>query len=141
MAETTRPFDFTAVTVTWGADSITGGLESIKVARAEDSWTTHVSADGTVTRVKSNNRMGSVTLVYGQNSPALDTLSAVYQLDEATGGGARKIEVKDGNGRSIASGPQAWIKKPADAEYGKEASTREWVFDVDQLSHTVGGLT
>ena len=138
----TKAFDFSNVIVTFGADTLNGGLESIKVARAEDSWSTHVSADGTVTRVRNNNRMGRISLVYGQNSPALDTLSAINQLDEASGtGGARTITVKDGNGRSIATAPQAWIVKPPDAEYQKEATTREWSFDCDQLTHTLGGLT
>ena len=98
----TRPFDFANVTVTWGANSLTGGLVSIKVARAEDAWSYHVAADGTVTKVRNNNRMGSITLVYGQNAPALDVLSQQAQLDEATGTGSHPIEVTDTNGRSIA---------------------------------------
>ena len=136
----TKAFDFAAVTLTWGSLSLTGGLESIKVSRAEDAWTTHVASDGTVTRVKNNNRMGNITIVFGQNAPNLDVLSQQAQLDEATGTAANPIEVQDGSGRSIAKAPAAWIKKLADVEYGKEATTREWSFDCDQLTHFVGGL-
>lgn len=136
----TRTFDFTLVEVTWGTLTLIGGLESIKVARAEDSFTTHVAADGTVTRVATNNKMGNVTLVYSQNATALDALSQQSELDEATGGGMAPIEVKDGSGRSLAKAPNAWIKKPSDVEYGKEATTREWSFDCDQLTTFVGGL-
>lgn len=137
----TRTFDFANVTVTWGDFSLTGGLESIKVSRAEDAFTYHVAADGTVTRVRNNNRMGSVELVYGQNAPALDVLSAQAQLDEASGTAVRPITVKDGSGRSIATAPGAWIKKTSDAEYQKEGTTRTFTLDCDQLTHTLGGLT
>ena len=106
-----------------------------------DPQCTHVSADGTVTRVRNNNRMGKIVLTYGQNATALDTLSAINHLDEASGTGARMITVEDGNGRSIATAPQSWLAKPPDAEYQKEATTREWSFDCDHLTHKLGGLT
>lgn len=138
----TRAFDFTNVSVTWGTLSgLAGGLESIKVSRAEDAWSYHVSADGTVTRVRNNNRVGRIELVYGLNAPALDLLSAQAQLDEAAGTAAAPIEVRDGNGRSVASAPSAWIVKLPDAEYQKEATTRTYVFDCDKLTHFVGGLS
>lgn len=137
----TKGFDFNGVTVTWGGFSLGGGLDSIKVSRAEDAWTYHISADGTVTRAKNNNRMGEITLVYGQNAPNLDVLSQQAQLDEASGTAIFAIEVADGSGRSIAKAPGAWIKKITDAEYQKESTTREWTFTCDQLTHFVGGLT
>jgi hypothetical protein len=137
----TKSFDFTGVSVTWGSFSLNGGLESIKVSRAEDAWTYHVSADGTVTRAKNLNHMGGIVLVYGQNATSLDVLSQQAQLDEATGTAIFAIEVQDGSGRSIAKAPGAWIKKIPDAEYQKESTTREVAFDCDQLTHFVGGLT
>ena len=136
----TADFDFAGVVVTFGPYTLLGGLDSIKVSRVEDNWTYHVSSDGTVTRVKNNNRMGQVVLTYGQNAPALDVLSSLAQADEKTGSGKYPIQVRDAGGRSIATATLAWIKKPADAEYGKESTTREWTFDCDQLTHFVGGL-
>lgn len=136
----TLPFDFTNVQVSWGSTSLSGGLESIKVSRAEDTWATHIAADGTVTRTKNNNSMGEVVLTFSQNSPMHDFLSQQAQLDEATGTGIAPISVKDGNGRSLAKAPAAWIKKPADAEYQKEHTDREWAFTCDHLTHFVGGL-
>lgn len=136
----TRPYDFTAVSVTWGTNSLTGGLVSIKVARAEDAWTYHIAADGTVTRVRNNNRMGGIELTYGPNAPALDILSAQAQLDEAAGTAMYSIEVKDGNGRTVASAPGAWIRKLPDSEFAKEATERTIAFDCDKLTYFVGGL-
>jgi hypothetical protein len=136
----TQSFDFSSLNITWGTLSLNGGLVSVKVSRAEDAWSYHIAADGTVTRVKNNNKMGSVVLTYTQNSPILDVLSQQSQLDEATGRNIQPIEVQDGSGRSVAKAPGAWIKKPADSEYQKEGTTREWTFDCDQLSHFVGGL-
>lgn len=140
MALPTADFDFAGVTAVWGDNSLNGALVSIKVSRAEDMWTYHIASDGTVTRVKNNNRMGLIVLVYTQNSPTLDFISQQAQLDEATGGGAHQIEIKDGSGRSIARAPKAWVKKIPDAEYQKEGTTREVSFDCDQLTHFVGGL-
>ncbi len=125
----TKTFDFALMTVTWGAD-LYGGLESIKWARAGDAWSTHVAAD----------RTGAVTLTYSQNATALDYLSQQEQLDEATGGGVHPLEVKDGSGRSICTAPNAWVKKPADGEFQKDGTTREFVLECDQLTVFVGGL-
>lgn len=141
MALPTLTFDFANVSVTWGSFALSAGLDSIKVSRAEDAWTYHVAADGTVTRARNNNRMGAVVLVYAQNAPILDVLSQQAQLDEATGTALYPIEVQDGSGRSIAKAPKAWIKKLPDAEYQKETTTREVAFDCDQLTHFIGGLT
>lgn len=136
----TRTFDFTNVIVTWGPFTLNGGMENIKVARAEDAFTTHVGADGTVTRALNSNRLGTVEITYGQNSPVHDVLSAQAQLDEKAGTAIYPMEIVDANGRSIAKAPGAWIKKRADAEYQKEATTRMWTFECDQLEHFVGGL-
>ncbi len=137
----TKSFDFAGVTATWGSFSLSGGLVSIKVSRAEDAWSYYVAADGTVSRAKNNNRMGGIVLTYSDNAPILDVLSQQAQLDEATGTAIYAIEVKDGSGRSIAKAPAAWIKKLPDVEYQKENTTREVALDCDQLTHFVGGLT
>lgn len=136
----TRPYDFTAVSVTWGENSLNGGLVSIKISRSEDAWTYHVASDGTVTRVANNNRMGGIELTYGPNAPQLDVISQQAQLDEATGTAVKPIEVKDGNGRTVASAPSAWIRKLPDSEFGKEATERTVAFDCDKLTYFVGGL-
>lgn len=136
----TKTADFNAVIVTWGPFTLNGGLESIKMARAEDAFTAHVATDGTVTRVVNNNRMGGVTLVYSQNATALDVLSGQAQLDEASGTAIYPIEVQDGRGRTLGKAPGAWIKKISDVSYEKEETPREWTFDCDQLSLFVGGL-
>ncbi len=136
----TRSFDFANVQATWGSFSLNGGLQSIKISRAEDAWTYVIASDGTVTRIKNNNRMGELVFVYTQNAPILDVLSQQAQLDEATGTALYPLEVSDGNGRSIAKAPNAWIKKLPDVEYQKEGTPREVAFSCDQLTHFVGGL-
>lgn len=138
----TKSYDWTNITLVWGSlTGLLGGAESAKVMRAEDGWTEHVATDGTVTRVRNNNRLGGLEVVFGLNAPAMDLLSQQAQLDESAGTAAYPFELRDSGGRTVASGPLAWIKKFPDVEYGKEASTRTFVFTIDKISIFVGGLS
>jgi len=136
----TKPFDFTRLLITWGSFSLNIGLESVKFSRAEDAWSIHVSTDGTVTRVKNNNRSGMVELTYGLNSSVHDVLSAQAELDEASGTAIYPLEVKDGNGTTVATAPNAWIKKVPDGDWQKEVQPRMWPFECDALRVFIGGL-
>ncbi len=110
----------------------------ITVEREEDSYTKIVGSDGQVTRSKNANRSGSVTLTLKASSASNDVISALSIKDEIDGSGVFVVMVKDNSGRSIYSG-KGWIRKPANAEYAKEVSDREWVFDIANLLMFLGG--
>ena len=83
---------------------------------------------------------GKVTVILLQSSPSNDYLSARAAEDELTGIAYGEISLKNLNGATIvAGGSDAWIRKPAQIEYGAEVSNREWVFQVADLDLNVAG--
>lgn len=137
---TTNLYDPSQVVVTWGPNLISGFAEGTFIAatRDEDGFFKKIGADGEVGRARNKNRGGSVTLTLLQTSLSNDTLSASQVADELTGLGTFPLLVKDLLGNTLLTAPNAWVKKRADAEFGKEISDREWILDCDQLLGVVG---
>jgi hypothetical protein len=96
-------------------------------------------ADGQVVRVASADKRGEITVTLMASSLSNDFLSAQAALDDLTGINTQPLLIKDLLGTTLISAQQAWIKKPADVEFGKEAGTREWVFECGELNILVGG--
>lgn len=111
----------------------------ITVARNNDSWNMQVGSDGEGVRAKSNDFGGTITLTLMQSSLSNDALSALAVLDETSGGGIGPMLVKDGSGRTICAAETGWIRKPADVEFAREATSREWVIETDILNIFAGG--
>jgi len=78
-----------------------------------------------------------VTLL--QTSASNDALSALMALDEASGDGVGPLLLKDLSGRSLYSAETCWLEKPADGEYARDISDREWGVKTDKLNVLVGG--
>jgi len=113
----------------------------ISIVRDNPSYNSGTGSDGEGYRAKSNDKSGTCTLTLLQTSESNDALSALYQLDEATGDGVGPLLLKDNseNGRSIYEAETCWIEKPADAEFAREVSDREWVIKTDKLVAFIGG--
>jgi hypothetical protein len=107
--------------------------------RDNPSFTKMVGADGEGARAKSNDTGGTVTLTLMQTSLANDALSAIAALDEASGDGVGPLLVKDNSGRTLVIAESAWVQKPANAEFARELSNREWVLESDNLNIFDGG--
>jgi len=129
------------VSVIVGARVITGFAEDSKVivARENDSWAKVAGVDGEVTRSKSNDKSGSITINLMQSSDDNAFLTALYQSDELSGAGVVPVTVKDNSGTSLYIAPEAWIRKPPDSEFSREAGPREWILDCAELTMNVGG--
>lgn len=111
----------------------------VTVERDEDAFTKQVGTDGEVTRSKSNNKTGSVTITLMQSSASNGDLTVMHALDELTGNGVGPFLMRDGSGNSKYAAENAWIRKYPSAEYGREATGREWVIDVDKLNVAEAG--
>ena len=111
----------------------------VTVVRDNPSFNSLVGSDGEGARAKSNDRSGTITCTLMQTSLTNDALSSLALLDELTGDGVAPVLVKDNSGRTVASAETAWIEKPADAEFGREISNREWVLKTNDLSMFIGG--
>jgi hypothetical protein len=113
----------------------------ITVEREADAFTKVVGSDGVVSRVKSANRTGSVTITLQQTSASNDILSGFALLDEVSNEGVFPVLIKDNLGRSVFASGEGWVKKIPSSAFGKDISDREWVIDCGKLNIFVGGNT
>jgi hypothetical protein len=136
-----KTYDFKSVAVIFGGRLLTGFAEgdAVTVEHDEDMYTTTNGADGEVTRSRSNNNMGTITLRFMQTADANDILNGFVQADLNSNSGIQPILIKDNSGRSLHAAEKAWIQKQPAAGYGAEASEREWVIRCGQLVSTFGG--
>src|SRR6266702_8686783 len=132
----TKTYDPNQIKANFGPHLLTGFAKGtfIKVTRDEDTFKKYVGADGVVTRIRSRNKSGSIEFTLSQASPSNDFLSAIALQDELLGTGIMPAAVKDMNGTTLAAGGEAWVVKPAETEYGDDATTRPWKIDVAQLT-------
>ena len=105
-----RTYDPKQVIVTIGGVPMSGFSDGtfLEIDRNEPTWNTVVGADGLVTRGKTNNFSGTLTLTLKQSSPSNDVLSGFMAVDEATNRGVFPLLVKDLAGNSIYFSAQAW---------------------------------
>ncbi len=136
-----RSYDPGMVILTVGGTPINGFADGtfINVARSEDSFTKVSGADGIVSRARSRDKSGEITVTLAQTSPSNDVLTALNALDERTGQGVVPVQCKDLSGRSTHFSAFAWVRKPADAEYSKGITDREWILDCADLDTGVAG--
>ncbi len=136
-----KTFDPKKVIIAIGGVSMSGFADGsyIKVARDGDSFMKKVGVDGEVSRARNNDRSGSIVLTLMQTSASNDVLSAFNNVDEQTNDGIVPVLITDLSGRSTFFSGYAWIKKPADSEFGKEVGTREWTLDTGSVDVFVGG--
>lgn len=133
-----KTYDPAQVTVAIAGAIMSGYTDGtfVEITRNDVSWNTVVGADGIVSRAKSNNRSGTLTLTLKQTSPSNDVLSGFLIADELSNRGVFPVLVKDLSGTSIFFSAQAYITQFATATFGKEIQDRTWTItlaDVDML--------
>jgi hypothetical protein len=135
-----RTYDPKQVVITVGGVPMSGFADGtfLLVDRDEDAFSKVTGADGATTRVKSNNRGGSLTLTLKQSSPSNDVLSSFANLDELSNAGVVPILVRDLSGNSVYFSATGWIRKYPSSEFGKELNNREWVLDLADMDVFVG---
>jgi len=136
-----RTFDPSQVSVIFKGTPLSGFADGtfISVTRSNDSYSKTVGADGETTRVASRDKSGEITITLAQTSPSNDFLSSQLEADERDNSGSGDFLIKDNSGNTIIESAAAWVRKPADTEFAKEVSNREWVLDADNLLMSVGG--
>lgn len=136
-----KTYDPKQVAVIVGGKIMAGFADGsfVKVERNEQAFNLKVGVDGEGTRAKSNNLSGKVTITLMQSSDSNDDLSGFAAADELSNTGAVPMLIKDASGRSLFSAVTAWVQKYSDAEFAKEAMTRAWVLETDELLVFEGG--
>lgn len=135
-----RTYDPKQVIVTIGGIPLSGYSEGtfLEIARNEPTWNTVVGADGLVTRGKTNNFSGTLTLTLKQSSPSNDVLSGFLALDEASNSGVFPVLVKDLSGDSIYFSGQCWVTQYANSTFGKDITDRQWTLTLSEADIFVG---
>lgn len=135
-----RTYDPKSVVITVGGIPMSGYADGTfcEVTRDDVAFTKVVGADGTTTRVKSNNTGGSLVITLKQSSPSNDVLSGFAQADELANAGVVPILVKDLSGNSIYFSATGWIQKVADSTFGNEINNRTWTLDLADVDIFVG---
>jgi hypothetical protein len=137
-----KTYDPKKVVVSVGGVPISGYADGtfVNISRQNDAFTSVAGADGEVSRAKSNDKRGEMTLTLLQTSLSNDVLSGIAQLDEKSNLGVVPVIVKDISGLSTYFAGSAWIKKMPDSGFGKEIENREWVFELAEMEVFVGGV-
>ena len=138
-----KTYDPSQVVITVGGAIISGYADGafITLSRNSDMFSRVAGADGENARVKSSDKSGKVTLTLMQTSDSNDILTGFAAADELANSGVVPFAMKDISGRTVALAPRAWVTKLPDSEFGKEAGTREWVLEMDELDMFVGGTS
>jgi hypothetical protein len=128
------------VIVSFGGMPIVGwGEDQIDVEKDEDNFNEQVGCTGETTRVHINNNNWTAKLTLLQSSPSNDYLSIISTRDVKLNLGVLPFQMKDILGTTLIFTPMAYIKKPAKADTGKTAKTRDWVLKLIQPETMIGG--
>lgn len=134
-------YDPASVVVNVGGISLEGFANGtfVTASRSGDSYIDDTGADNRTTRIKQNDKSGSIVVTLSQSSPSNDYLSGLALLDETTGDGVVPVTVKDLSGTTLWFTPTAWIKAPSPGAFGKAITNREWTFRCADLMPFTGG--
>lgn len=122
------------VALSIGGNLITGFADGtfVSVEREVDAFTKVVGADGEVSRTKSANYSGMMTLTLLQTSDSNRILGSYLLDDELDSSGVFDVLLTDNNDNKIFAG-NGWIRKGPNVELASELSNREWVIDLDRI--------
>lgn len=129
------------ITLSFKGYEISGFMDGtfITAARAEDTWSISVGAQGDVVRVLNRNTSGTIVVTLQQTSMSNGILSQILAEDEQFYTGIGDVQIKDLRGNTLIHGEEAWVMKPADAGFGKELEAREWTLLVSKLDMKIEG--
>jgi len=115
--------------------------EFVTTERNEDAFTIATGADGEVSRVKSNNKSGRITITLQQTADSNLILSGFAQADELRNAGVVPVLIKDLKGATLVTAARAWVAKAPATPYAKDVQNRTWILETDELVQVIGGNT
>lgn len=127
---------FAGIPITGWADG-----EFLTIEWTTDRFTSTAGTDGEVTRNRSGDFRATATVRLMQTSDSNDLLSALANIDRRArnGAGVGAFLVRDNQGRSLYTAANAWIRRPPNVSFDREATVREWVIEIANLEDFTGG--
>ena len=150
MSGNVKDYDPKQVICTWtpltpgvGTININEGIAEgtfFAVSREKRSFTKKMGSDGEGTRVRQNDKSGTITATIRAGSATNDKLSTVLVQAENTGlGNLGPISLEDFTGNTLVTSPQAYIEGWPDTEFADDESDNDWVFICHNLVIFRGG--
>lgn len=129
-----KTYDPSQVFVVLGPAVVTD-FEKVTIERDEDRWSYYTGSGGEITRTKNVNKLGQFSVEIPQSSAVNLVLSQLINVDYLF-----SAEIKDGNGYSIYTIPQASVQRVPTSEFSKkESTTRTWIIKGELATAIVGG--
>lgn len=116
------------VTIALGTHMVSGYADDsfVTITPAGDGITMKQGCDGEIIRSISPNDTYTVKLDLLSYSKTNSFLQNMYNHDQKDGSGMFPIVIKDITGGMLFNSEAAWVTKPAERGYGKEANNRSW---------------
>lgn len=136
-----RTYDPSTVHVYVGGIPISGFVSgsAIKVVRSNDTFEKVIGIGGVVSRSKSLDRSGEIDFTLEQTSMSNDVLSGLMLADELSNSAIIPVLIFDLGSLSALVSAFAWIRKPAEVNFGKDLNERNWQFDAADVDIFIGG--
>lgn len=136
-----RTYDPKNVSVIVGLFPIGGFADgkAIRVVRSTDTFEMIHGIGGVISRAKTLDKSGEITLTLEQTSMSNDILSGLMIADDLANSGVVPVLIVDTSTKSVFVSAFAWIKKPAEVDYSKTLSQREWTLDAVDIDVFIGG--
>lgn len=131
-----RVYDPKDVFIVFGpAGSLRGFVSGtfIGVSKKSNAYASFAGVDGEYARSRNSDQGAFITVSLMQDSASNVALSIAHIADLEAGAGVFPLLIKDDSGNSIYEASKAWIVKFPDANYGKTAEGRDWMFETDRL--------
>ncbi len=119
--------------------------EFIRIEAESEDSTDVVGSDGEVAISRTNDRRATITIILMQTADVntqLSVLSNLFRSAPGALGGVVPFLLRDRNsGAGLYTAENAWIAKPPDISFDREATSREWMIRCADLVRIDGGNT
>lgn len=147
MAGTLRQYDPLQVTGSWATpvgvfDIVDGAIapgDFLTVTRDNPTFARESDRGGNATRVKNNNKGGTVSVTLSASSPTNAVLSAAQVTDELSENVVGLLTLRDLNGDTVVEAVAAFLTQTPDPTFGSERGSRTWVWEAAQVNSFLGG--
>ena len=128
---TVKTYNCKEVLISFGSHAVSGYADDSYVSIEPNGGgiTKKVGCDGEVIRSIDPDSTAKVKVTIHVQSPTVAWAQKQYDKDRDTGDGTFPVLIKDLKGGLVFSAQEAWVVKPPNREFGKEAPNREIEID------------
>ena len=130
------------VTVRGSTDILNGTIDPgdfLTITKDNPRWAREHDRAGNTTRVKNNNRGGSVTVNLSASSPTNTELSALAVADDVTENIVGALVIRDLNGNTLIEADGAFLEDAPAPSFGSERGARAWTWQCAAIRTFLGG--